>query len=51
LLVGLVGWVVGLVGWVLGGVGVGVEVITPRPGEKFDAGVPFVNRAWYLKGQ
>jgi L-ascorbate metabolism protein UlaG (beta-lactamase superfamily) len=29
----------------------GLQVITPRPGEKFDAGVPFVNRAWYLKGQ
>jgi L-ascorbate metabolism protein UlaG (beta-lactamase superfamily) len=27
----------------------GVQIVTPRPGEKFEAGVPFVNRAWYLK--
>jgi L-ascorbate metabolism protein UlaG (beta-lactamase superfamily) len=29
----------------------GVQIITPRPGEKFEEGVRFVNRAWYLKGQ
>jgi L-ascorbate metabolism protein UlaG (beta-lactamase superfamily) len=29
----------------------GVQIVTPRPGEKFEAGVPFVNRAWYLKSQ
>jgi L-ascorbate metabolism protein UlaG (beta-lactamase superfamily) len=27
----------------------GVQIITPRPGEKYEAGVPFVNRDWYLK--
>ena len=27
----------------------GVQIITPRPGEKFEFGVPFVNEAWYLK--
>jgi len=27
----------------------GVQIITPRPGEKFEVGVPFVNEAWYLK--
>jgi L-ascorbate metabolism protein UlaG (beta-lactamase superfamily) len=26
-----------------------VKIVTPRPGEKFEAGVPFVNHAWYLK--
>jgi len=29
----------------------GVQIITPRPGEMVEAGVPFVNEAWYLKGQ
>ena len=28
----------------------GVQIVTPRPGEKFEAGVPFVNRTWNLKG-
>ena len=28
----------------------GVQIVTPRPGEKFEAGSPFVNRIWYLKG-
>jgi len=27
----------------------GVQIVTPRPGEKFEAGVPFVNEGWYLK--
>jgi L-ascorbate metabolism protein UlaG (beta-lactamase superfamily) len=27
----------------------GVQIVTPRPGEKFEFGVPFVNKAWYLK--
>jgi L-ascorbate metabolism protein UlaG (beta-lactamase superfamily) len=27
----------------------GVQIITPRAGEKFEWGVPFVNQAWYLK--
>lgn len=27
----------------------GVQIITPRPGQKFEVGVPFVNEAWYLK--
>jgi L-ascorbate metabolism protein UlaG (beta-lactamase superfamily) len=26
----------------------GVQVITPKPGETFDAAVPFANEAWYL---
>ena len=26
----------------------GVQIITPRPGEKFEAGQPFVNQPWYL---
>ncbi len=26
----------------------GVSIVTPHPGEQFEAGVPFVNRAWYL---
>ncbi|HUR89755.1 MAG TPA: MBL fold metallo-hydrolase [Ramlibacter sp.] len=28
----------------------GVRMVTPRPGEQFDAAVPFENRAWYVKG-
>jgi L-ascorbate metabolism protein UlaG (beta-lactamase superfamily) len=27
----------------------GVRIVTPRPGEKFEAGTPFINQAWYLK--
>ena len=27
----------------------GAQIVTPRPGEKFESGVPFVNQAWYLK--
>jgi L-ascorbate metabolism protein UlaG (beta-lactamase superfamily) len=27
----------------------GVQIVTPRPGEKFESGVPFVNQVWYLK--
>ncbi|MEO5671689.1 MAG: MBL fold metallo-hydrolase [Ramlibacter sp.] len=27
----------------------GSRIVTPRPGEKFDASVPFVNRNWYVK--
>ena len=27
----------------------GVSIVTPRPGEQFEAGVPFLNQAWYLK--
>jgi L-ascorbate metabolism protein UlaG (beta-lactamase superfamily) len=27
----------------------GVQIVTPRPGEKWEWGVPFVNQAWYLK--
>lgn len=27
----------------------GVQIVTPRPGEKFEVGAPFVNQAWYLK--
>ena len=27
----------------------GVQLITPRPGEKFESGVPFASQAWYLK--
>jgi L-ascorbate metabolism protein UlaG (beta-lactamase superfamily) len=27
----------------------GVAIVTPRPGEQFEAGVSFVNQAWYLK--
>jgi L-ascorbate metabolism protein UlaG (beta-lactamase superfamily) len=26
-----------------------VQIVTPQPGEKFEWGVPFINRAWYLK--
>jgi L-ascorbate metabolism protein UlaG (beta-lactamase superfamily) len=26
----------------------GVQMVTPRPGEKFESGAPFVNQAWYL---
>lgn len=26
----------------------GMQIVTPRPGEKFEFGVPFVNKAWYL---
>jgi len=26
----------------------GVQVVTPRVGEKFEFGQPFGNRAWYL---
>ncbi|WP_395689285.1 MBL fold metallo-hydrolase [Caenimonas koreensis] len=28
----------------------GVQIVTPRPGENVEVGVPFVNRAWYVKG-
>lgn len=28
----------------------GVQLVTPRPGEKFEFGLPFENRAWYLPG-
>ncbi|WP_196988377.1 MBL fold metallo-hydrolase [Caenimonas aquaedulcis] len=28
----------------------GVQIVTPRPGEKFEMGRPFESRAWYLKG-
>ncbi|NRF67280.1 MBL fold metallo-hydrolase [Aquincola sp. S2] len=27
----------------------GVQIVTPRPGEKFEVGAPFVNQAWYSK--
>lgn len=27
----------------------GVRMITPHPGEKYEAGVPFVNHAWYRR--
>jgi L-ascorbate metabolism protein UlaG (beta-lactamase superfamily) len=27
----------------------GVQLITPRPGEKFESGVPFASQTWYLK--
>lgn len=29
----------------------GVQLITPRPGEKFEFGKPFANTAWYLGGK
>jgi L-ascorbate metabolism protein UlaG (beta-lactamase superfamily) len=27
----------------------GVQIVTPRPGEKFESGVTFVSQPWYLK--
>ncbi len=29
----------------------GVAIVTPRPGEKVEAGVAFVNREWYAQGK
>ena len=29
----------------------GVQVVTPMVGEKVEAGAPFVNLEWYLKGK